>query len=279
MKKVLIALVFALPLMVQAANLNYYPQGFESAVKGGQLKDGALKGKLFDILTGTHQKVAGKNDIVAKDCSGASNCVKHVVLGYGRARTLMFGKIDLKHDARGYYLEDVYCQKEMTGKDIGPNQIPNSNVVNCEHTWPQSKFTGSFPDEMQKSDLHHLYVTSSRANSTRGNNPFSDVTGSLPFSGCEVSQTGKITNKDGNQIQVFQPPKEHQGNVARALFYFSVRYKLPIDQMQEETLRAWNKDDPVTADDIARNDAIEKEQGDRNPFIDFPELADSISDF
>lgn len=272
----LLAFIFALPLMAQASNL-YYPQGFEQALKGGQLKDQDLKVKIFEILATPHQKVAGKNDVVTKNCSGT--CVSHTILGYGRARTVMFGKIDLQRDARGYYLTDVYCHQEFTGKGVGPNLIPNSNIVNCEHTWPQSRFTSSFPDEMQKSDLHHLYVTSSRANSTRGNNPFGEVTGPLPFAGCEISQTGKIINKTGSEVRVFQPPREHQGNVARALFYFSVRYKLPIDATQEETLRQWSKDDPVTAEDVARNDAIEKEQGDRNPFIDFPELADSIADF
>ncbi len=278
MKTTLLALFLALPMMAQAANFLYYPQDFESAVKSGQLKDGALKGKIFEILVNAHQKIPGKNDIVSNNCSGT--CVKHTTLGYNRARTLMFGKIDLKQDARGYYIEDVYCQQEMSGNGVGPNKIPNSNIVNCEHTWPQSKFTGSFPNEMQKSDLHHLYATSSRANSTRGNNPFGEVNGPLPFSGCEVSRTGKVPNKNGGgEIQVFQPPHEQQGNVARALFYFSVRYKISIDQMQEQTLRKWNKDDPVTPEDIARNDAIEKEQGDRNPFIDFPELADSIADF
>ena len=69
------------------------------------------------------------------------------------------------------------------------------------------------------------------------------------------------------------------GKNPQGRFYFSVRYKLPIDATQEETLRQWSKDDPVTAEDVARNDAIEKEQGDRNPFIDFPELAEQISDF
>lgn len=276
MKKFMFLCLF--PLIAQAANLNYYPQGFETAVKSGQIKDQVLKSRIFEILSTPHQKIAGQNDILNKNCSG--NCAKHIILGYGRARQLMFGKIDLKHDTRGYYLEDVYCHQEFAGGDVGPNQIPNSNIVNCEHTWPQSRFTGSFPQEMQKSDLHHLYVTSSRANSTRGNNPFGEVNGPLPFSGCEVSHTGKIMNKDRTaEIQVFQPPREHAGNVARALFYFSVRYHLSIDPMQEETLRRWNKDDPVTPEDIARNDAIEREQGDRNPFIDFPELADSIADF
>ena len=44
-------------------------------------------------------------------------------------------------------------------------------------------------------------------------------------------------------------------------------------------MRAWNKDDPVNIDDLARNDQIYALQNNRNPFVDFPELIDSISDF
>ena len=48
---------------------------------------------------------------------------------------------------------------------------------------------------------------------------------------------------------------------------------------QETFLRKWNEQDPVDDAEMARNDAIEKLQGDRNPFIDYPNLAQDISKF
>ena len=47
----------------------------------------------------------------------------------------------------------------------------------------------------------------------------------------------------------------------------------------EATLRRWNKLDPVDQAELERNDAIEKIQGNRNPFIDHPEYVDQISNF
>ena len=48
---------------------------------------------------------------------------------------------------------------------------------------------------------------------------------------------------------------------------------------QQTFLRKWNDQDPVDDAESARNNEIEKLQGDRNPFIDFPNLAQDISNF
>ena len=77
----------------------------------------------------------------------------------------------------------------------------------------------------------------------------------------------------------FEPPQRHKGNVARALFYFSVRYRLAISATQEAHLRAWHRKDPVDESEKNRNDLVQEIQGNRNPFIDFPHLVDSIDDF
>nr|MDE6295687.1 endonuclease [Muribaculaceae bacterium] len=41
-------------------------------------------------------------------------------------------------------------------------------------------------------------------------------------------------------------------------------------------LLRWSRQDPVSQKEILRNDAVEKSQGNRNPFVDFPELAEYI---
>ena len=156
---------------------------------------------------------------------------------------------------------------------MGPGKIPNSNVLNCEHTWPQSKFSGRFSKGLQKSDLHHLYPTDSRANSVRGNYEFDNVNGTpVNYENCTASQT------EGHG-GAFEPPNDHKGNVARALFYFSVRYDMSINANQERVLREWDKLDPIDAEEINRNEIIFNVQNNRNPFIDFPHLVSLISNF
>ncbi|MBY0413814.1 MAG: endonuclease [Bdellovibrionales bacterium] len=200
----------------------------------------------------------------------------HKAVGYNPAKKFLFGQLHLEKNNTGYYVKDLYCDIEYT-KGVGPGSLPDQNQLNCEHTWPQSKFSKGFPNEFQKSDLHHLFPTDSKANSTRGNFPFAEVVDNENLKNCASSKSGASTTSGGHTF--FEPPQSHKGNVARALFYFSVRYKMPIDAAQEEFLKKWHHLDPVDAEEMARNTAIEKLQGNRNPFIDHPEYVDAIRDF
>jgi deoxyribonuclease-1 len=200
----------------------------------------------------------------------------HPLNNYGEARVHLFGTLHLKRDSKGYYVQDVYCGTKYR-KKVGPGSVPNHEQVNTEHTWPQSRFNRGENKYHQKADLHHLFPTDSRANSTRGNYNFADLNGGRSaHSGCPLSQVGTIpgTSRDG-----FEPPEAHKGNVARALFYFSLRYDIPIADFEEIVLRQWNWLDPVDDEERARNAAIELIQGNRNPFVDDADLAELISDF
>jgi len=204
-----------------------------------------------------------------------------IALSYGAAKQYLFGQIYLQRDDRGYFVKDVYCGREIhqaDGVTIGPNAVPNQEVMNCEHTWPQSRFTGSHSKAAQKSDLHHLFPADSKANSVRGNIPFAEVSGNSAYDDCSESLVGDPMEMVSSS-RYFEPPTEHKGNVARAIFYFAVKYDTQIDPLQESYLRQWNRLDPVDALERERNDKIMKVQGNRNPFVDFPELADRISDF
>ncbi len=280
MKTLLLSLLLSFSLSAVAAH-TFYPQETQNQISKKSLRDQALKDELYKVLTLGHTR----NSNGAPDTLGCelntSGCHSHVNLGYDGARKVMFGKIHLKNDGRGYYVEDVYCNKRFAGGDnVGPNAIPNSNKINCEHTWPQSKFSRSFPADLQKADLHHLYPTDSRANSIRGNYNFADVSsdnGELSNDNCSSSKSGSSVTSGGDNY--FEPPTHHKGNVARALFYFSVRYKITIPKEEEAFLRKWHEIDPVDQDEMNRNDIIYSVQKDRNPFIDFPELVNQISRF
>jgi deoxyribonuclease-1 len=199
-------------------------------------------------------------------------------LGYKkRAKKVLFGEIHLERDNDGYFVMDVYCGMKVRSK-VGPNRIPTNNIINTEHTWPQSLGSRSEP---KRGDLHHLFPTHMPANSARSSHPFGEVVGRDATDQCSASQKGKIINpKTGKTTTTFgfQPPFEHRGDTARAMFYFAAKYGYKLDQLQEFYLKKWDKEDPVDAKEMKRNDGIEKAQGNRNPFIDFPGLIDRIKD-
>lgn len=200
----------------------------------------------------------------------------HPLNDWKMAKRALLQDIHLEKDVDGYFIEDVYCHK-IIRKSVGPDLMPNGNMINIEHTWPQSKFPkkGSLT---QKTDLHHLYPTDAKANSKRGNYPFSDFGGDRGYtvSGCNDSKMGYVLEAG---LDGFEPPLSQKGNVARALFYFSVRYNIAIPDYEEIFLRQWNLLDPVDAKEMERNNRVEAIQGNRNSFIDNPELADLIDNF
>ncbi len=176
-------------------------------------------------------------------------------VGYQQAQDIIFSKLD-NHEGT---VECVY-----TGRTIQTQGEPDATNMNVEHTWPQSQgATG-----IAKSDLHHLFPSDSKANNIRGNFPFGEV-------GNPTWEQGG-SKFDGDN---FEPRPCHKGNVARAMFYFSVRYNKSIPTEQEKTFRRWHQEDPVDASEKARNDRVENFQHNRNPFVDHPEFVDQINDF
>lgn len=174
---------------------------------------------------------------------------------YGDARRMVMLQVDNF---------DSYIECYYTGKVVSAREMPKSTVMNIEHTWPQSKgATG-----IAKSDMHHLFPTDPVANSTRSSLAFGDITNPKWQDGG--------SRCDGKRFEV---RKEFRGNSARGIFYFAVRYDKQISQAEEDTLRRWHKEDPVDANEKARNDRVESLQGNRNPFIDNPEFVDQIADF
>jgi subtilisin-like proprotein convertase family protein len=181
-------------------------------------------------------------------------------ISYDQARRAIFTDIDVK-DGK---VKDVY-----TGRLIPGGKMPNSSDVNVEHTWPQSKgATGP-----AKSDLHHLFPTDSKANSTRSSFPFGKVVN------VQWTQGGSKFGTDAQGRKVFEPPDEHKGNVARAMFYFSATYNKPIPAEEEAVLRQWNKLDVVDDAERARNQRISEIQGNKNQFVEWSNIADRIKDF
>jgi hypothetical protein len=151
---------------------------------------------------------------------------------------------------------------------------------NTEHTYAQSWFVGSETSK-QKSDLHHLFITNSTVNSSRGNLPLSTVanhSSATVYYNNTPRQSYRGSNSSG--IQVFEPADQFKGNIARALLYFNTRYsgnslvQQNVDMLP--VLLQWHIADPPDAAEITRNTGVYNYQHNRNPYVDHPEFVARI---
>ena len=186
---------------------------------------------------------------------------------------------------------DMYS--DVTNYTFGTDQCGSYGVegdcYNREHSVPKSWFSEQSP---MVSDIWHVYPTDGKINGMRSNNPFGEVGSGASSSKNEFSKWGKCVTP-GYSGTVFEPNDEYKGDFARTYFYFATRYKgvatsgqgalvftstYPyITGWQLDMLLRWHKKDPVSPKELDRNEAVyDSRQGNRNPFIDYPELVDLI---
>lgn len=156
-----------------------------------------------------------------------------------------------------------------------------------EHVWPNSKLgieRVENSDRNQGTDLHNLRAINPSINSTRSNRYFVNTTQNIPI--------GHTVRLNG-----FYPGDEDLGDVARILMYMVVRYEF-LMLTDDETLLTlgtysmnsaymgmlnvlldWHLTDPVDEFEISRNEVIYENQGNRNPFIDHPELFEEVFNY
>ena len=168
------------------------------------------------------------------------------------------------------------------------DSVPSSNngggvdQWNREHVWAKSH--GDFGTVTGPgTDIHHLRPEDVTVNSARGSLDFDN-------GGTQNSEApGNYADFDS-----WEPRDAVKGDVARMIFYMSVRYEggdgfadLEVNDVtgngaapnigKLSTLLEWNAVDPPSAFEMNRNDLIyDSFQHNRNPFIDHPEWADSI---
>ena len=161
--------------------------------------------------------------------------------------------------------------------------------MHIEHSLPKS-WWGAHENNAYK-DLFHLYPADGVTNSTKNNLPLGEVTGT-PTLDNGVSKVGKNGFGTAYTDNCFEPADEYKGDFARSYFYISTVYQnlAPLWQspmMNNNTypvwkswaidlLLKWHHQDPVSAKELARIEKIYVIQGNRNPFIDYPTLADYI---
>lgn len=198
----------------------------------------------------------------------------HSPLGYTKARQAIFlakaGGIDLV----GGEVEGIYTGRKSK---ISGDTIPSD--LNVEHSWPQSLGSSTEP---ARSDLHHLFPCDAKANTRRSNHPYGET--DCINCNCVWSEGGSTLGySTGCTQRVFKVRTARSGDIARAQFYFALRYQHDnndaIAGYVEQVLRAWDAQDPVDSKERTRNAAIETYQNNRNPFVDCPVLSMMVQDF
>ncbi len=160
---------------------------------------------------------------------------------------------------------------------------------NREHVWPKSHGFPN-PKDTAYTDLHHLRPADRSTNSARNTRSFDECM-NIYFDNAKTIETECHTSSSN---WAWEPPKEIKGDVARMIFYMSVRYEGTdynleiLDQVllkgskeptigKLSTLIRWHKEDPVDNWERQRNHVIyTKYQKNRNPFIDHPEWVSLI---
>ena len=182
----------------------------------------------------------------------------------------------------------IYSRRSMPDSLSG-----DSDGWNREHSWPKSCGVGYEGPDF--SDLHHLFPADWSVNSARGNKDFGDcINDGTPT--CEAPAHAEAPNT-ADDVDSFLPPPSTRGDIARATFYMVTRY----DGGEKDTealqlvdgcgcaesgrlasyawLRQWHEDDPVDDAERNRNAQICTDyQGNRNPFVDMPELVAAVFD-
>lgn len=186
------------------------------------------------------------------------------------------------------YSDAVYLiRKGQSGKSSF-----SANRMQREHSVPKSwwKQGGSVEYTPAYSDMWNLYPSDGAANQAKLNYPLG-LTASTSFDNGVTKVGWAQTGYGGGSANVFEPADEYKGDFARAYMYVATVYddiNWVINYMYRkesyptlvpwarEMLLQWCRMDPVDQKEIDRNNVVEQYQGNRNPFVDFPNLAEYI---
>lgn len=201
------------------------------------------------------------------------------VLGYTSARDSLYAFVDRGNRPA---IVDIYTGRVATG--VTSRASAAAAGFNTEHSWPRSRGAEEDP---ALSDLHHLWTSDEAANGSRSNYPYGLVSGTVLWTSsvAGVPESSRLGYNSSNQL-VFEPRPSRRGDIARALLYFYVRYdpqRTPSFSTANfsreiDYLKLWAKEDPVDEYERARNLAVQRAQGTRNPFIDYPAFVDRLGD-
>ena len=162
-----------------------------------------------------------------------------------------------------------------------PNVSVDGKALTIEHIYPTGKMFKALNCNSRnqcyvsknrlfaemEADMHNLYPIMLDLSNAFYDSEYGEIEGeNWRIDGCDYER------KNG----IVEPRPLARGNIARAMFYMHTTYNLPIEKETLEVLKKWNHDDPPSHQEKIRNSKIELIQGNRNPYIDKPELADKL---
>ena len=193
-------------------------------------------------------------------------------------------------------LWDMYSTCRFYMSDANVPQKAVCDGWNKEHVCCQS-WLGSGP---MVSDLFNVYPTDARVNNIRSNYPYGEVSGANGTGISKDPDHHAMGKKGSNTFPgysgiAFEPHDDYKGDFARTFMYMVARYrenilnasvegkvmfvsgKTNFTDYAKNLLMKWHRADPVSQKEIDRNQAVyDSIQHNRNPFIDYPELAEYI---
>ncbi len=261
-------------LLVAAVSAGEMPEGYYNAADG---KSGdALRSALMGII-GEHTTIEYSS--LPTQCYAASSEPSDF---YNGSNNL---------------LEDIYSSCQYTSSQAGTSAPDCGQGWNKEHSLPKSWFGGE--KSPMYSDAFHIYPTDIKTNSNRAALPYGETDASLACSDYGYGAVGS-SNRSGYTGQIFEPREtattNYKGDLARGYFYMLTCY-MNINFTQAaggtvmftytnsvadftdyglDLMMEWHREDPVSEKERIRNNAIYAHQGNRNPFIDYPCLAEYI---
>ncbi|MBP3471660.1 MAG: endonuclease [Paraprevotella sp.] len=174
------------------------------------------------------------------------------------------------------------------------NGVSAVDGMNIEHVFANSWWGHAVNNAY--CDLFNLFPSDGAANGRKSNNPMGVVT-ETPVYDNGVIRVGRSSSyRPDSLITVWEPADNWKGDFARTFFYMATCYQdyadlwqtteglLTVERTAYPTLRSWVTDlllqwaeeDPVDEIERARNEGVYAIQGNRNPFVDYPQLADYV---
>ena len=217
----------------------------------------------------------------------------HTVLTYDQIRADR-ARVDLRADGTVW---DMYSSCTFYTSDYcGYGDITEAcQCYNREHVVPQS-WWGNDDEQPMRTDLHHVIPTDGLSNSKRSAWPYGEVSGTPTWSNDAGSKLGYGTYGSSGNNYVFEPADEYKGDIARIYFYMATCYRdknlkaggkgyqvfnysgttLSFTDKAKALFLKWHRNDPVSDKEIKRNNGVKNKQGNRNPYIEMPELIEYI---
>lgn len=221
-------------------------------------------------------------------------CQPTKVLSYGSGSGATWSGF-VKTDRVGTTLE---CRNRYSEKKfyfLSATSTTSIDGMNIEHSFPKSWWGGDKNNAYK--DLFNLYPSDGDANSAKSNYPMGKVTNPTLLDDYEKVGTG---DAGGTTIRLCEPNDTWKGDFCRSYFYMATIYQnltwtgagssttggglQSLENNTWPTLKEWaytlylewTRNDRFHDYEVDRNNAVYAIQGNRNLFVDFPELAEYV---